>query len=105
MSQIIQQKRETLWFQSIGITCCSLRGIQRNILSFEDADKEQSKLFKTLNNMKKDKGSVEKKYFLKYVGLFLNAREEALNSFKSNVCPIKMLDKLDKILTLKTNYP
>ena len=55
--------------------------------------------------MKKDKGSVEKKYFLKYVGLFLNAREEALNSFKSNVCPIKMLDKLDKILTLKTNYP
>ena len=55
--------------------------------------------------MKKDKGSVEKKYFLKYVGLFLNAREEALNSFKSNVCPIKMLDKLDKILTLKTTYP
>ena len=55
--------------------------------------------------MKKDKGSVEKKYFLKYVGLFLNAREEGLNSFKSNVCPIEMLDKLDKILTLKTNYP
>ena len=66
-----------------------LRDIYKNNLSIENADNEQSNLFKRLSNLNKGRKSSEKISFLKNVKMLLKAREDVLNSFKSNLFPIK----------------
>ena len=63
-------------------------------LSVEDTDKEQSKLLKELNYLNKGDKPFENKPFLKSVGFLFDVREKVLNSFKSDIFPIKNLDKI-----------
>ena len=63
-------------------------------LSVEDTDKEQSKLLKELNDLNKGDKPFENKPFLKSVGFLFDVREKVLNSFKSDIFPIKNLGKI-----------
>ena len=63
-------------------------------LSVEDTDKEQSKLLKELNDLNKSDKPFENKPFLKSVGFLFDVREKVLNSFKSDIFPIKNLGKI-----------
>ena len=63
-------------------------------LSVEDTDKEQSKLLKELNYLNKGDKPFENKPFLKSVGFLFDVREKVLNSFKSDIFPIKHLGKI-----------
>ena len=65
-----------------------LRDIYTNDLSIENADNEQSYLFKMFGNLNKGRKSSEKISFLKNVNILLKAREDVLNGFKSNLFPI-----------------
>ena len=49
----------------------------------KDADYEQSKFPKELKSVDKGEKPVERKHFLNNLGLFLGARKNALNNFKS----------------------
>ena len=63
-------------------------------LSVEDTDKEQSKLLKELNDLNEGDKPFENKPFLKSVGFLFDVREKVLNSFKSDIFPIKNLGKI-----------
>ena len=65
-----------------------LRDVYTNDLSIENADNEQSGLFKRFGNLNKSRKSSEKVSFLKNVKILLKAREHVLNIFKSNLFPI-----------------
>ena len=67
------------------------RNIQTWILSIEDKDKDQSKLFKELSDTNKRWKANLKKPFLKNVRFLLSAREKVGSSFKSNIFPLKNL--------------
>lgn len=62
-----------------------VRDIYKINLSIEDADNEQSDLFKTFSNLNKGRKSSQKIYFLKYLKVLLKARKDVLNGFKSNL--------------------
>ena len=49
----------------------------------KDADYEQSKFPKELKSVDKGEKPVERKHFLNNLGLFLGARKNSLNNFKS----------------------
>ena len=63
-------------------------------LSVDDTDKEQSQLLKELNDLNKGDKPFENKPFLKSVGFLFDVREKVLNSFKSDIFPIKNLGKI-----------
>ena len=67
------------------------RDIYTNDLSIENADNEQSDLFKMFGNLKKERKPSEKISLLKNVKILLKAKEDVFNSFKSNLFP-KMSD-------------
>ena len=62
-----------------------VRDIYKINVSIEDADNEQSDLFKMFGNLNKGRKSSQKIYFLKYVKVLLKARKDVLNGFKSNL--------------------
>ena len=62
-----------------------VRDIYKINVSMEDADNEQSDLFKMFGNLNKGRKSSQKSYFLKYVKVLLKARNDVLNGFKSNL--------------------
>ena len=66
-----------------------LRDIYKNILSIENADNEQSILFKIFGNLNKGRKSSEKVFFKKNVKILLKVREDVLNGFKSNLFRIE----------------
>ena len=66
-----------------------LINIRTGLLSIEDADKEQCKLFKELNNIYQGEKPIERMYFLKNVGFLLHERGKVLNIFKSNISLLK----------------
>ena len=65
-----------------------LRDICTNDLSIENADHEQSDLSKRFGNLNKGRKSLENISFSKNVKILQKAREDVLNSFKSNLFPI-----------------
>ena len=65
-----------------------LRDICTNDLSIENTDHEQSDLIKRFGNLNKGRKSSEKISFSKNVNILQKAREDVLNSFKSNLFPI-----------------
>ena len=64
------------------------RDIYTDNLSIENADNEQNDLCKMFGNLNKGTKSSEKISFLKNVKILLKAREDVLNSFKSNLFPV-----------------
>ena len=60
-------------------------------LSIEGAYEKQSKLFKELIDINKGEKPIGKQPFLKNVRFLLDARIKVLNSFKSNIFPLKNL--------------
>ena len=66
-----------------------LRDIYTNNSSIDNADNEQSNLFKRFGDLNKGRKSSGKAYFLKNVKILLKEREDVLNRFKSNFFPIK----------------
>ena len=73
-------------FNKISLPALFLRDIYRNNLSIERADNEQSDLFKMFGNLNKGRKSSEKISFFKR----REARDDVLNSFKSNLFPTKI---------------
>ena len=63
-------------------------------LTLEEPDNEQSKLVNELNGIDRRVKPAEKISSLKNVGLFLGARKNVHNDFKSRIFPIKNLDKI-----------
>ena len=64
------------------------RDIYTKNLSIKNADNEQNDLFRLLSKSKKSRKSPQKISYLKHVEVLLKAREDVLNSFKSNLFPI-----------------
>ena len=75
-------------FNKVPWSSIFLRDLYRNNLSIENADNEQSDLYEWFSNLKKGRKSLEKISFLKNVEILLRAKEDVLNSFKSNLLPI-----------------
>ena len=80
---------DKLNYKSYGLNKVSLpsiflRDIYTNDLSIENADNEQRGLFKKFSNLNKGRKSYKKTSFLKNVKTLLKAREDVLNSFKSD---------------------
>ena len=75
-------------FNKVPWSSIFLRDLYRNKLSIENADNEQSDLYEWFSNLKKGRKSLEKISFLKNVEILLRAKEDVLNSFKSNLLPI-----------------
>ena len=76
-------------FNKVSLPTIFLRDKHAKDLSIENADNEQSDLFRILKNLNKAKKSPEKVSFLKNVGTLLEARQDVLNNFRSNTFPIK----------------
>ena len=81
-------------FRKISFSIILLMNMHTGFLSVEDTDKEQSKLLKELNDLNKGDKPFENKPFLKSVGFLFDVREKVLNSFKSDIFPIKNLGKI-----------
>ena len=81
-------------FRKISFSIIFLMNMHTGFLSVEDIDKEQSKLLKELNDLNKGDKPFENKPFLKSVGFLFDVREKVLNSFKSDIFPIKNLGKI-----------
>ena len=62
-----------------------VRDIYKINVSIEDADNEQSDLFKMFGNLNKGTKSSQKIYVLKYANFLLKVRKDVLNGFKSNL--------------------
>ena len=77
-----------------------LKDIYANVLSIENADNEQSNLFKELSDLNKGGKQIEKITFAENIGILLETRENVLNSFNSNVFPIE-----NSISELRPNHP
>ena len=77
-------------FNNVSLPSIFLRDIYTNDLSIGNADNKQSDLYKKFNNLNKGRKSSEKPSFLKNMKILLKAREDALNSFKSNLFPINV---------------
>ena len=75
-------------FNKVPLPSVFLRDIYTKILAIENADNEQSNLFRLLSNSKSGRKPPEKIYFQKNVEILLHAREDVLNNFKSNLFPI-----------------
>ena len=60
-------------------------------MSINDADQEQS-MFYHNKRAKHNRKPVAKKDILKNLDFLLNEREKALNSFKVNIVPMKVVD-------------
>ena len=65
-----------------------VRDVYTNDLSIENAINEQSGLFKMFGNLNKGMKLSEKFFFKKNSKILLKAREDVLDSFKSNKFPI-----------------
>ena len=74
--------------EKIIILVIFLRNKHTRFLLIEDADIEQSRLFKELSDINKGGEPIEKTS-LKNVGFLDDTREKVLNSFKSNIFPLK----------------
>ena len=74
-------------FNKVLLPALFLRDTYTKNLLIENADDEQSDLFRLLNSKKKGRKSSEKIFFLKNVEILLKAREDVLNRFKSNLFP------------------
>ena len=81
-------------FRKISFSIILSMNMHTGFLSVEDTDKEQSKLLKELNDLNKGDKPFENKPFLKSVGFLFDVREKVLNSFKSDIFPIKNLGKI-----------
>ena len=71
-----------------------LSNIHKGDLSIENADEEETRLFKKskkLRDINKEEKPIEKTTFFKNLGSILDARKKVLNSFKSNISPLKNL--------------
>ena len=100
-------------FSKVSLPAVFLRDIHTNDFSIENADEEQSDLFRILKSLNKGKKSPEKVSFLKKLGILLEARQDVLNNFKSNIFPInchtipreslmgETSSQQDKVLTTK----
>ena len=75
-------------FEKVSLPSKFLRDIYTKNLSIEDADNQQSDLYKRLNNLNKGRKSSQKVSFLKNVKNLLKARGDVHNSFKSDLFPI-----------------
>ena len=65
-----------------------MRDVYTNNLSKENASNEQSGLFKMFGNLNKGMKLSEKFFFKKNAKILLKAREDVVDSFKSNIFPI-----------------
>ena len=74
--------------EKIIILVIFLRNKHTRFLLIEDADIGQSRLFKELSDINKGGEPIEKTS-LKNVGFLDDTREKVLNSFKSNIFPLK----------------
>ena len=84
-----------------------LSNIHGGDLSIENADEEQSRLFKKskkLWDINKEEKPIEKTTFLKNLGSILDARKKVLNSFKSNISPLKNLTSEWTKTRIKTKF-
>ena len=72
------------------------RDIHKRTFSLEDVDEEQSQLVNKLKDTDKDKKPAEKISFLKNAGLFISARGNTFNNFKSKIFPKKSSDEILK---------
>ena len=70
-----------------------LRHLHGGHLSIEKTDNKQINFVNALKNFDKGVKTLEKKSFLNNLGLLFSEREKVLNSFKSELLPIKNLDK------------
>ena len=75
-------------FNKIKFPITFLRDIYTKSLPIENADIEQTNLFKRLNNQNRDKKSDEKVSFLNNVKILFETREDGINSFNSNAFAI-----------------
>ena len=66
-----------------------LRDKYKNVLSIENAQNEQRYIFKELSNIGRGEKPIVKISFLGNIRILLEARENVLNSFKSNLFPIE----------------
>ena len=88
----MQQKKENVIILVDTLNLLFLRNIHEEDLSLKDADEEQIQIANELKYIGKGKMSVEKRSFLKNVGLLLSAREKILHNFKSKIFPTKNLE-------------
>ena len=70
-----------------------LRDIHEGYVSLQVADDGQSKFAHEIKNIDEDKKSVEKKFFVNNIGLFLTGRE-VFNNFKNRLFPFESIDQI-----------
>ena len=76
-------------FSKSSLPIIFLRDIYKNDLSVENANNKQSNPFKELSNTSKAEEPIKNNFFLEKVRILIEARENVLNSLKSNVFPIE----------------
>ena len=89
-------------FNNVSLPSVLLRDIYTNDLLIENADNEQDDLYKRFYNLNKGRKLSEKSSCLKNVKILLKAKEDVLNSFKSNLFTI-MSDKTPYLTTRETS--